>query len=510
MALLLLLALSFSTALSAPTRPNSVTKDVALRYLTSFGYYNAIPHASQMDSRSSAALRAQQLELAVKKFQSFAGLPVTGVLDQPTKKLMTRKRCGIPDFNAIQREGFQFKWDKQDIRWTVEKFSDDVSQGDTRRAIGQALSVWQEVIPLNFIEVAPGSSEADIRVGFATAVHEDAYPFDGPGGVLAHAMFPPDGRLHFDDDENWVYMDVEKLKKYANTDLIAVAIHELGHSLGLEHSNDQDAIMAPFYHEQVSDKPHYEVPPLHEDDIRRIQRIYGSRNDGFRPETTVPRPVRTTTEAIETQTRIEVGVEGGSPSGGGNAPCPNQIEDSAKSINGATYVFADSNVWELQGQRLQNSRPITAVFPSGPRRVTAAVTNPRTELMILFDQRTVYAYVWDASSGTFHPHRDFPKTLSDLVTFTPTAAFEWRDGNIVLLGGDTFATYDENWNTPTFVHKTTDYFNGFPEDVTAVLSNGQPGHILLVTPAGGYGYDMNAQKVTNSDPIPRQQFAPCS
>ena len=66
--------------------------------------------------------------------------------------------------------------------------------------------------------------------------------------------------------------------------------------------------------------------------------------------------------------------------------------------------------------------------------MTAAVTNPRTELMILFDQRTVYAYVWDASSGTFHPHRDFPKTLSDLVTFTPTAAFEWRDGNIVLLG----------------------------------------------------------------------------
>lgn len=70
-----------------------------------------------------------------------------------------------------------------------------------------ALKVWGDITPLNFHEVA--GSAADIQIDFSTADHNDRYPFDGPGGTVAHAFLPGDhhtaGDTHFDDDEAWTF-----------------------------------------------------------------------------------------------------------------------------------------------------------------------------------------------------------------------------------------------------------------------------------------------------------------
>ena len=103
-------------------------------------------------------------------------------------------------------------------------------------------------------------------------LHSEAVPNTlYEGGTLAHAFFPIyGGDVHFDDDENWTD------NFQSGTNLLMTASHELGHSLGLAHSNVRGSVMSPFY------TPFKNGLRLHKDDVRAIQALYGAGGDSNR------------------------------------------------------------------------------------------------------------------------------------------------------------------------------------------------------------------------------------
>lgn len=87
-------------------------------------------------------------------------------------------------------------------------------------------------------------------------------PFDGSGGELAHSWSA--GDIHFDEDENYK-------KDGTGIDLLKVAVHEVGHVLGLLHNGRQTSIMFPIY---VSPQANEDFELVRED-REAVQQIYG-------------------------------------------------------------------------------------------------------------------------------------------------------------------------------------------------------------------------------------------
>lgn len=100
----------------------------------------------------------------------------------------------------------------------------------------------------------------------------DPYIFDDSDGViLAHAFQPLaglGGDIHFREDLEWDfddgYTDQQSENRYS---FYATALHELGHSLGLDHSDVENAVMYGYYTDSTGS--------LSYDDIAGIQHIYG-------------------------------------------------------------------------------------------------------------------------------------------------------------------------------------------------------------------------------------------
>ncbi|ESO06201.1 hypothetical protein HELRODRAFT_64527, partial [Helobdella robusta] len=138
---------------------------------------------------------------------------------------------------------------------------------------------WTDVTRLE-VENTVSPNDTNIKILFASGDHGDGFPFDGRsngnvGKTLAHSFYPQDGRIHFDEDEEWTDESYEGttnlLLKSMSTchNLLRVATHEIGHVLGLNHSSKENDVMYAIY------SPYDPNFNLTANDILRIQQLYG-------------------------------------------------------------------------------------------------------------------------------------------------------------------------------------------------------------------------------------------
>ncbi|KAM4127402.1 hypothetical protein ACJW30_02G087300 [Castanea mollissima] len=249
-------------------------------YLEQFGYLN-YRHSKKQNHANDDDFD-EPLESALKTYQLNLHLNTTGTLDAKTVFNMMMPRCGVADIvngtNWIRSDNrkhdnhgslhtvshYAFFPRKQ--KWPDSKYSLTYGflPGTPTRAmspVAQAFQTWAANTHFTFSR-AQDDTKVDIKIGFQSRDHGDGSPFDGAGGVLAHAFAPTDGRFHYDADEQWSGGAVP-----GQFDLETDALHEIGHLLGLGHSKVQGAIMWP----SISSRG---TKGLDKDDINGIKALY--------------------------------------------------------------------------------------------------------------------------------------------------------------------------------------------------------------------------------------------
>jgi hypothetical protein len=149
----------------------------------------------------------------------------------------------------------------------VEGTTPDFTAGQ-RTALITGMQTWANVVQIDFVELPIANADESIDFRFASGNHcaieshecnDPDCPFDGVGGTVGHAGFPPgangtcggnsvesySGNVHFDEADTW---EQDNAGGAGPISLTLIACHEIGHAIGLKHDlSGPNVVMRPSF-----------------------------------------------------------------------------------------------------------------------------------------------------------------------------------------------------------------------------------------------------------------------
>ncbi|KAL3051633.1 hypothetical protein OYC64_001801 [Pagothenia borchgrevinki] len=334
---------------------------------------------------------------------------------------------------------------KRVLKWRLigEGYSSQLSIEEQRYIFRLAFRMWSEVSPLEFVEDTRSPLEdVDIRLGFGTGRHLGCKQrFDGTGQEFAHAWFL--GDIHFDDDEHFTAPSAG-----SGISLLKVAVHEIGHVLGLPHIYRASSIMQPSYLPQEAG---FE---MEWSDRKAIQHLYGGCKgrfntafDWIRKEKT---PYGETVIRFNTyfmrkgwywlydnkSNRTRYGDPVALQAGWRGIPMDgvDAFVHVWSKKRDAVYFFKGAQFWRYDNENDQVFRQdpeghryprlISEAFPGVFAPIDTAFYDRRDSRIYFFKNTLVYAFDVEANSLA----RGFPRNIR--VVFPPVVRGDHPDGNI--------------------------------------------------------------------------------